>query len=127
MLLFVNFASINAEYQETVATFPLELAPGFTFPPTLVGNDELTEYGVGYGRMMAWLHWIAGVEAAACDAHADGNADEAHRLLFIARSWPDTDVYRACATGDLDYVAHLIDPALDGDFAPLTAWVRGSN
>ncbi|WP_086991340.1 hypothetical protein [Agrococcus casei] len=126
---FYDYAGMDEEYQRTVRHFPLRLAPGFEFPERAPGHaQDGVEYAPGCGTVAAYFAWIDAVEKEAIRAHDAGRHDEAHRLLLLAASWPETDVYLAYnVPGDFDWLDGLIIPALQGEFGPLRDWVGQTN
>jgi hypothetical protein len=88
----VDLASINEEYQAATVTFPFELPPHWSFPHEsgLLEIAPETLWEVGTGRSQAYMMWQAAIVDAAESASANGDNDEAERLLHLLENAYDS-------------------------------------
>lgn len=130
---FLDIDGVRAEYRKAIAKFPLTLPVGWSFPPESKQQDS--EPGVrwekGNGEAEAYFFWQYAVATAAHEAHLQGDAVEANRLLDALEAGYLTPTRRAVIDDpEAVFVAEAIQPArganaaargtvAGGDFGPL--------
>lgn len=123
---FQSYAAYNDEYQSTLRNLALDMPDGVELPADASGGkDERFQYEVGYGASVAIFEWLHAIERAAVDADSAGNASQALHWTRVAEKVLDHGAYIS-STLEEDrraWHAHVIAPALAGDFRHMRAEV----
>lgn len=124
--VWLDGEGVDDEFHAAAATFPLALPDGYTWPTELPRSlGSVTEYQRGTGAAEAYLYWEAATATAAYADHRSGEPDDvaAHlealvdgyaspvRSMYFDPEQPGTDT---------EYYRSVIEPALNGNFDPLT-------
>lgn len=124
--VWLTGAEVEDEFHAAAAAFPFDLPDGYVWPSELPRSlGTVTEFERGTGVAEAYLYWEAAHATAAYADHLVGDATAATaqleqlidgyaspiRSMYVDSEQPGTDS---------DYYLSVLEPALDGDFDPLT-------
>lgn len=111
---FLDIHGLRDEYRQAVATFPLSLPDGWSFPPESRKQDEgagvLWEKGSGAAEV--YFFWQFAVASAAHEAHTRGDGAQAARLLDILEAGYQTPLRRRIVEDpNGTFIVDVIGPA----------------
>lgn len=116
----------QAEYTAAVATFPLAMPGGYTFPETAPAGGFIARPGSGSGSATAYAVWRCSVAQAARDAHVlNGDDASAQSLLAQIAAVSDDDL-----PGNGDWVQMVLPESgvswgsLEGETGMCYFWLR---
>ncbi len=124
-----DYAGISAEYQRAIDSFPLPLPEGFTFPTEYQGGppSEPTQYEAGNGYITPYFLAQCAYGSAAITAHVGGDEDAATENLHLAIDVTYTEAFDMFVEDpSRGFVTGVLEPALDGNYGPLTSWSSGN-
>lgn len=112
-----------AEYQQTLKHLPLELPRGTVLPTEPPASELGTLYQRGAGEVAALFAWLRAIEREALRAHSAGRDLDARHWVKVAAQFTDTDTYAKFNdhSAPISWHVAVIEPALQGDFAPMAA------
>ena len=113
MEAFLDVNGVRAEYQQAIATFPLNLPDGWSFPPdSRVPDRPGVMWEKGSGVAEAYFFWQFAVASAAHEAHMRGEEAEAGRFLDVLESGYRTSLDRKIVEDpDGAFLVEVIGPA----------------
>lgn len=124
--VWLTGAEVEDEFHAAAAAFPLDLPDGYTWPTGLSRSlGTVAEFERGTGVAETYLYWEAAHATTAYADHLTGDADAATahleqlvegyaspiRSMYVDPEQPGTDS---------DYYRAVLEPALNGNFDPLT-------
>lgn len=124
-----DYAGISAEYQRAVDSFPLPLPDGFSFPAEYQGGppSEPTQYEAGNGYITPYFLAQCAYGSEAINAHEGGDEEAASENLHLVIDVTYTEAFDMFVEGpSRGFVTSVLEPALDGNYGPLTSWSSGN-
>ncbi|WP_188756030.1 hypothetical protein [Microbacterium album] len=115
------YEELQAEWQRVTEDWPLPIPEVYPFPDRLKEITGGTLYTVGYGLGEADRWWTCAAETAALTAQRDGDAVMAAYWLQALRLWWEGDAKAYLFVNPENYVADVLEPALDGQWHKLQA------